>query len=406
MLKPYLSILRIKGAAAFTSAGLVARFPIAMYSLGIILLIQIRTDSYFQAGLVVAAFVVAAAICQPVTARWADRLGQDRVLPVQTALHVAALGLGLGSIVLSWPVYLQMLVFAVSGATAPPIGALVRSRWVFVTRTPRQLHTALALESIADEVIFVVGPVVATVLVLNVSDVMGLVVAGVLVSLGVLLLVPQRATQPPAIKRPATKDQPLLKMPPFVWVLIVSVMTGGVFGAFEVSAVAFAEEKGFPESTALLIASYSAGSLIAGLVVGALHLRSWLVARYAIFVAIFAALAIPLPFIHDIYLMTVAVFLAGFSIAPVLITSYAVIERLVEDRRLTEGFTWFTSGLGVGLAAAAAIAGALIDDYGASSGYVLLVACGAGAAISIGLGFRSLARALPRVSDTPAPTVT
>ena len=150
MLKPYLAILRLKGAAAFTSAGLVARFPIAMYSLGIILLIQIRTDSYFQAGLVVAAFVVAAAICQPITARWADRVGQDRVLPPQTLLHVLALGLGLVSIIFDWGVFWQMVIFAVSGASAPPIGALVRSRWVHITRTPRQLHTALALESIAD----------------------------------------------------------------------------------------------------------------------------------------------------------------------------------------------------------------------------------------------------------------
>jgi MFS family permease len=373
-----------------------------MYSLGIILLIQIRTDSYFQAGLVVAAFVVAAAICQPIAARWADRVGQDRVLPPQTLLHVLALGLGLISIIFDWGVFWQMVIFAVSGASAPPIGALVRSRWVYITRTPRQLHTALALESIADEVIFVVGPVVATVLVLNVSDVMGLVAAGVLVSLGVLLLVPQRATQPPAIRRPTTKDRPLLTIPAFVWVLIVSLMAGGVFGAFEVSAVAFAQEKGFPESTALLIASYAGGSLIAGLIVGALHLHGWLVARYALFIVALAILAIPLPFIHDIYLMAIAVFVAGFSIAPVLITSYAVIERLVEDRRLTEGFTWFTSGLGVGLAASAAIAGALIDDFGASAGYVFLVACGAGAAISVGLGFASLARALPRVGDTPA----
>ena len=103
--------------------------------------------------------------------------------------------------------------------------------------------------------------------------------------------------------------------------------------------------------------------------------------------------------------MGAAVFFAGLSIAPVLITSYAVVERLIEDRRLTEGFTWFTSGLGVGLAGSAAFAGALIDDYGASSGYVVLVACGAGAALAVLLGFGSLARALPRVSDTPSTNV-
>lgn len=390
---------------AFSSAGLIARFPIAMYGLGIILLIQISTGSYFRAGLVTAAFTLAAAFCQPVTARWADRYGQDKILPGQTVLHVLMLVTGIFAVVLDWPLVVTILVFAISGAATPSVGALVRSRWVFVTKTPRQFHSALALESVADEVIFVIGPVVATILVLNVSEVMGLAVAAFLVSIGVILLVPQRSTQPPLIKATATKDRPLLLYPSFAWVLAIAVCAGGVFGSFEVSTVAFAQEGGFPEATGLIIASYAAGSLIAGLVVGALHLKSWLVMRYAITVAVLALLAIPLPFITNGYVMGAAVFFAGLSIAPVLITSYAVVERLIEDRRLTEGFTWFTSGLGVGLAGSAALAGALIDDYGASSGYVVLVACGAGAALAVLLGFGSLARALPRVSDTPSTNV-
>ena len=264
MLTPYLTILRIKGALAFSLAGLVARFPIAMYGLGIILLLQIRTGSYLQAGLVTAAFTLAAAFGQPVTARWADEFGQDKVLPAQTVVHVAFLITGIAAVIFEWPLFVTMAIFAISGAATPSVGALVRSRWVYVTRTSREFHSALALESVADEVIFVVGPVVATVLVLNVSDVMGLVSAALLVSLGVILLVPQRATQPPLTKAPTRKSKPLFTYPAFGWVLGIAVCAGGVFGSFEVSTVAFAQEQGFPELTGLIIASYAAGSLLAG----------------------------------------------------------------------------------------------------------------------------------------------
>jgi len=374
-----------------------------MYGLGIILLVELRTGSYFQAGLVTAAFAVAAAVCQPITARWADQFGQDKILPAQTTLHVLTLVTGIFAVILQWPLLVTLVIFAMSGAATPSVGALVRSRWVYVTKSSRQFHSALALESVADEVIFVIGPVVATVLVLNVSDVMGLAVAAVLVSVGVLFLVPQRATQPPLTEPITDKTRHLLTYPSFFWVLAIAVCAGGVFGSFEVSTVAFAEEGGFPEATGFIIASYAAGSLIAGLVFGSLHPKGWIVKRYALAIAALAVFAVPLPFVDNGYVLGVAVFVAGFTIAPVLITSYAVIERLVEDRRLTEGFTWFTSGLGIGLAGSAALAGALIDDYGASSGYVVLVACGVGAAIAIWAGFGSLARALPRASDTPAP---
>ena len=252
-----------------------------MYGLGIILLVELRTGSYFQAGLVTAAFAVAAALCQPITARWADQFGQDKVLPAQTTLHVLTLIAGIFSVILQWPLLVTLVIFAMSGAATPSVGALVRSRWVYVTKNSRQFHSALALESVVDEVIFVIGPVVATVLVLNVSDVMGLAVAAVLVSVGVVFLVPQRATQPPLTQAPTEKARPLLKYPSILWVLAIAVCAGGVFGSFEVSTVAFAQENGYPEATGFIIASYAAGSLIAGLVFGSLHLKGWIVKRYA-----------------------------------------------------------------------------------------------------------------------------
>ena len=72
-------------------AGLIARFPISMYGLGAVLLVQSRTGSYFKAGLVSASFAIAAAVGGPITSRLVDRLGQNRLIPILLSLHVSTL---------------------------------------------------------------------------------------------------------------------------------------------------------------------------------------------------------------------------------------------------------------------------------------------------------------------------
>ena len=91
MLSTYRRILSVPGAALFSATGLVARFPISMISLGIVLLVSTSTGSYALAGSVTASFLIASALFAVVQARLVDRLGQSRVLP--PAIGVFAAGL-------------------------------------------------------------------------------------------------------------------------------------------------------------------------------------------------------------------------------------------------------------------------------------------------------------------------
>ena len=91
MLAKYRVILTLPGASYFVLAGLIARFPISMYGLGAVLLVQSRTGSYFEAGVVSAAFAISAAVGGPVTSRFADRLGQNRLIPLLLSMHVSTL---------------------------------------------------------------------------------------------------------------------------------------------------------------------------------------------------------------------------------------------------------------------------------------------------------------------------
>lgn len=81
MLDSYARVLRRPGALAFSSAALVARLPISMVGLGIVLLVQERTGSYGLAGTVAAVFVLAEAAFAVLHGRWVDHFGQSRVLP-------------------------------------------------------------------------------------------------------------------------------------------------------------------------------------------------------------------------------------------------------------------------------------------------------------------------------------
>src|SRR4051795_7411634 len=91
MFSPYRRVLGMPGALAFSASGLVARFPISMVSLGIVLLVSTRTGSYSLAGSVSAAYLVANAAFAVPQARLIDRLGQSRVLPVSVSTFAVGL---------------------------------------------------------------------------------------------------------------------------------------------------------------------------------------------------------------------------------------------------------------------------------------------------------------------------
>src|SRR5919107_5547386 len=182
---------------AFSASGVLARLPIAMVGIGIVLMISSLTGSYGLAGRVSAVYVIANALCGPRIARVVDRHGQARVM--RPAIAVSTLGLlalvltATGGADHGW-LYLTAVA---AGAPAGSFGALVRARWSHVLRDPREVHTAYSLESALDELVFVVGPVLATALATSVAPAAGhLVPMGAAVG-GGDLFPPLGGTEPP-----------------------------------------------------------------------------------------------------------------------------------------------------------------------------------------------------------------
>lgn len=384
MLDSYRRILTVPGGRAFSAAGLVARLPISMMGLGIVLLVEAVTDSYGLAGTVSAAYVVASALFAVVQGRLLDRLGQGRVLVPLVLVFAAAAALLVVAVRSGWPAWAAYVLAAVGGATLPSAGACVRARWSHVLRgRPRDLQTAFALEAVVDEAVFILGPILVTVLATGVHPVAGLGTAVVAGLIGTLLLAAQRGTEPPvgrASGEPSARTGlPWRTLAP---VLVASLGLGALFGAMEVVTVAFAEARGHQAWAGPLLAGSALGSLAAGVVTGAVSWRSTPTTRLQLgALGMFAAM-VPLPFIGSLPVMGVAMLVGGLAIAPTLIAATTLVEQSVPPARLTEGMALLQTGIVAGVAPGAAVAGWVVDHAGASPAYVVSVVAGGLAALA------------------------
>ncbi|MEV0380884.1 MFS transporter [Nonomuraea sp. NPDC050643] len=371
--------------------------PMSMMGIGVILLISTLTDNYATAGAVAATSNVAFALAAPVSGRLADRFGQGRVIApfaVVNALALAGLMLLAGSGLPEWTLYASGLVV---GATSLSIGSMVRARWSALYGGSGRLHAAFAFESVADEIVFVTGPALVTVLATAVNPYAGLIVALVCMLFGCLVLASLRRTQPPVQQVRSSAGTPIL-IPGVALLAGVFLAMGTIFGSVDLITVAFADEHGVKGASGFLLASFAGGSMVSGLWFGSRNWRIPLRTRFVRALALFVVGLVPIMFITDPWIMAGALFLAGFAISPTLITGFSLTERLVPPSLLTEGMAWISTAIGFGVAAGAAVGGRLTETYGASSAYAFSVAA-AVVAVAVGIGGSGLLR-LP---EAPSP---
>jgi len=168
------------------------------------------------------------------------------------------------------------------------------------------------------------------------------------------------------------------------------VFTGVVFGAVDVTAIAFTEEQGQPAAAGLVLALYAVGSLLAGLVFGAVTWRGSLPRRFVVGAVAMAALIAPVALATSTPLLAGALFLAGLAISPTLISGNALVAHLVPPRQLTEGLAWVGTALGIGVAVGAAAAGRVVDGAGPQAALLVPVVAAAAGALVVLVCSRSL----------------
>ena len=226
------------------------------------------------------------------------------------------------------------MLAALTGASGPNIGSMVRARWAGVLEDPVQRQTAFAFESVVDEVVFVTGPPLVTFLATAVSPPVGFLTAVIFGLVGGLGLATLTATEPQ--RAPAGegwKGSRGLLEPGLVAVALTYVAIGTVFGAMDVVVVAYADEQGRIGLSGVVLAVYAAGSLVAGLVYGAVAWKRGLAGRFVITSRAFGVAGLGFLLVDSLLVLTGLVFLAGVTIAPVLVSGMSLVESRVPAPR-------------------------------------------------------------------------
>lgn len=391
MPSPYRALFAVPGTKAFSAAGFLGRMPLSMMGIGVVTMISQLTGRYGLAGALSATIALSAAAIGPQISRLVDRHGQRRVLRLATLVALtAAAGLLLAAH-LRWPDWV-LFVCAAGIGSVPSLGAMIRARWAALYRGTPKLHTAYSFESVVDEVCFIFGPIISIGLSTAWFPEAGPVLATCFLAAGVFWLTAQRATEPEPHPQEKHGGGSALRSAGLQVLVATFAATGAIFGSVDVVTVAFADERGHKGAASVVLALYAAGSCVAGVVFGLLRFTGVPERRWLLGVAAMAVSMIPLLLVGNLPLLAVALFVAGLSIAPTMITTMSLIEEHVPRAKLTEGMTWVSTGLAVGVALGSSVAGWVIDAAGARAGYGVPAVSGA-VAVAVGfLGYRRLRR--------------
>lgn len=449
---PYLDVLRSDGALAFSSAAMIGRMSMSMYGLGTVLLIATLTGRYGLAGTVAAAGSVGYALATPVAAKLADRFGQGRVLSRQGVLFAVCTTVFIASVELRAPVWALLVTGVLAGASMPSLGSMVRARWsALIGDDERRLHAAFSLESVIDELIFVIGPALVTLLATQLLPASGIGTAALLCVCGTLLFAAQRRTEPvprttPRRAETAGVELPLQRLaspqpgssrptdphpePPRTGSLSLSprpgnlrvagsrprtfplltrlpglprlpttglitlapafLLLGSMFASVDLSTVAFATERGLRPVAGLVLGTIAFGSGIGGLWYGSRHWRAPLGHRFTVTAAVSVLGISTFWAMPGLLALTAVGFTAGLWIAPTLIAGYAILDAQAPPDRRTESMAWLSSTVSVGVALGSAITGHLIDAHGARLGFGFAATCGICAVLVTLAGHRKL----------------
>ncbi|MPY61850.1 MFS transporter [Streptomyces spongiae] len=413
LITPYRRLFALPGTRAFTLGNLIARLPMGMFSVSAVIMIAGSRGSYALAGAVTATGLAATALVAPWTARLVDRHGQARVAVPATVIAVLGSLALLLCVRLGAPDWTLFLCYAAT-ATTPNTGGMSRARWAHLLRDdPAARHTANSFEQAADELCFMLGPILAAFLCTALFPEAGTLVGGVLLLTGVLVFASQRSTEPPASGRrtpgPPGSSGPSvsfglsvssgssaarspLRAPGMAPVLSVCLAMGAVFGSMEVVTIAFADARGQQSAAGVVLALQALGSCAAGLLYGALkpggpasRRLPWCVA------AMTALMTLPLlaaTLTGSLPALALALLLAGMATAPTMITTMTLVQHHTPEDRLNEGMTLAVTGLLGGIACGAGAGGWVSEHVSVTAAYMVPVTAAATAVLFSALGQR------------------
>ena len=422
---PYQRLFALPGTKAFCLSGAVARLPISMMSLGIVLALNHIYDNWTVAGTMSAVYVLAMSCVTPFYARAFDRFGQARVGRIALAVQLAAMLSFAFAALMRVPIPVLFALAVVMGLTQFSFGALVRTRWSYALRGvpdgEQLLNTAYAMEAAIDEVVFILGPILAAWLATSVHPVSQLFVPTLACGIGGTVFLSLRSTQPPAmveqiavsaasveskdaktampngsatlvtgegspqagspaadrltlrqLKRSGAKPKSVLLYGGVLPLLAVFIVFNMSFTSFDVSITATMKGMGLESFLGLQLAMFALGSCIGALIFGSRQLKG---SHWGHMVMFLALLTVGYAFFRltmdHLVLLGVVEILSGLTVSPLFATGNLIVKDLVPPQSLTEGLSWVTTAGTVGTSIGSSVAGIVLDAASPHVGMLL-----------------------------------
>jgi MFS family permease len=378
----YRTFIATPRVARMLSSALLARLPLGMTALAIVLVIREQGGSFALAGLASGLFTFANAACSPLQGRLIASYGPARVVSVSVVAHSIGLA-GLATeahVGASAPVIVSIAL--VAGPFVPPISACSRGLWPILARDPAALETAYALDAVSQELLWTSGPLIVATAASISSAILAVWLAALFTLVGGLWFAtaPTLRAQRPTRSR-AHPGVKVLDGFGLVAVLVAMALAGVGNGALALGLPALASHLGVRTASGPLLAMLSLGSLAGGLVHGG---RAWSTparSRYRALLGLSGVLALPVAVAPNVPVALLLSGVAGVPWAAMMSCQFALVNTVAHTGTATEAFAWNTSALVIGIAGGTAVAGVLVDAIGASGPFLLncaacLAACG------------------------------
>ncbi|MFL6142981.1 MAG: MFS transporter [Labedaea sp.] len=375
----YRTALTTPGAPAAVITAALARLPIAMVGLSLLLYVQRQTGSFAIAGLVSAGVLTGVASGSVAQGRLMDRLGPTRPLLVASGLFAVAVTVGVLAIEAHAPTGLLVTLAFGIGISQPTVGSASRALWTRLLPPGSARQAAYAYEAISLEICFILGPAVAGLLIATPWPGTGVLAGSVCMVAGAIGFALAPAVRGHAPTGEASEGGRLLGAltSPGMRTAVLAVLGFGMtIGFVEVAVPAAATEAGHAPVGGLLLALWSVTSVIFGIGYARWPWPRELRYRQAVLLGAFALLVALLAIPTGLLALGAAMMLAGTLITPQATTHSAVLEIVAPKGTVTEAFGWVITAATLGLAIGQSVSGWLVEHVSIRSSYLAASAAG------------------------------
>lgn len=424
----YIRLFSFEGTRAFCISGAIARLPISMMGLGIVLALNHIYNNWTIAGTMSAAYVLSQAAVTPLYAKLFDRFGQRKVGVIALSAQVICMLSFATAALFHVPLPILFALAILMGVTQFAFGALVRTRWAYTLKNQSDdtlLNVAYALESGIDEIVFIFGPILAAWLATSVHPVSQLFVPVLASGLGGAWFLSLKNTQPAVVKivqvesapkydedvRAALENGPytasedsakngkkliaknlrdklslkqlrntnrknkpknVLLYRGIIPLVIMFLVFNMSFSAFDVSVTAAMRAQGLDKLIGLQLALFACGSLVGAVIFGSHKFRGSNWSHLIVFLSLLTIGFILMNInIDRLVLLSIFELLSGLCVSPIFATGNLIVKDTIPEHSLTEGLSWLPTASATGASLGSMVAGFAIDAWSSHAGMMV-----------------------------------